>query len=64
MITNVEKQDDFDFNLINSGEHFRFLNWRMPGSKPSFRKCDVHWRAMLGSSSESLGEGKCWFVLE
>lgn len=63
MKTSVEQRDEFDFNLIISGEHFKLLNWRMPGSKSSFRKCNVQWKAVSGSYSNSLGEGKHWFVL-
>lgn len=63
MIKNVEKQE-FDFNLISNGEHVRFLSWRMTQSKPSFKKCNAQWRAMLESSSNRRGDGKCPFVIE
>lgn len=58
------KQDEFGFSLISNAEHFRFLSWRRTRSKPSFKKCDTQWRAVLGSSSSRLGEGKCQFMLE
>lgn len=54
MTINIEKQDEFDFDLVSNAD----LNWRVTRSKPSFRKSNGQCRAMF----QQPGEGKCGCV--